>query len=110
MNEEMSTMFANEENAEAEEVRIARERALAEKRKADEKFLNECKCFKDFMMGKEEEFAKCKDYIIKYIFQTVQLGGVINADFIAGIRLCLEMLEELPGKWDNTFARLGQEE
>ena len=110
MNEEMSTMFANEENVEAEEVRKAREKALAEKRKADEKFLNECKCFKDFMMGKEEEFAKCKDYIIKYIFQTVQLGGAINADFIAGIRLCLEMLEELPGKWDNTFARLGQEE
>ena len=108
MNEEMGTMFTNEENAEAEEVRKARERALAEKRKADEKFLNECKCFKDFMMGKEEEFAKCKDYIIKYIFQTVQIGGVINADFIAGIRLCLEMLEELPGKWDNTFARLGQ--
>ena len=110
MNEEMSTMFAHETNAESEEARKAREKALAEKRKADEKFLNECKCFKDFMMGKETEFAKCKDYIIKYIFQTVQLGGVINSDFIAGIRMALEMLEELPGKWDDTFARLGQED
>lgn len=110
MNEEMNTMFANEMNAESEEAKKAREIALAEKRKADEKFLNECKCFKDFMMGKEKEFAQCKDYIIKYIFSTVQLGGVINSDFIAGIRMALEMLEELPGKWDNTFARLGQEE
>ncbi len=109
MNEEMSTMFAQETNAEAEEVRKAREIALAEKRKADEKFLNECKCFKDFMMGREAEFAKCKDYIIKYMFQAVQLGGVINSDFLAGIRMGLEMFEELPGKWDNTFARLGQE-
>lgn len=106
MNEEMATMFAN---AESDEAQKAREEALKEKRRADEKFLNECKCFKDFMMGKEKEFAQCKDYIIKYIFSTVQLGGVINSDFIAGIRMALEMLEELPGKWDNTFARLGEE-
>lgn len=110
MNEEMSTMFAQEEKAEDEAVRKAREEALAEKRKADEKFLNECKCFKDFKMGKEKEFAQCKDYIIKYMFNLVQLGGAINSDFIAGVRLCLEMFEELPLKWDNTFARLGQEE
>lgn len=106
MNEEMATMFAN---AESDEAQKAREEALKEKRRADEKFLNECKCFKDFMMGREKEFAQCKDYIIKYIFQTVHLGGVINSDFIAGIRMALEMLEELPGKWDNTFARLGEE-
>lgn len=109
MNEEMSTMFAEETRAESKEAQEIRERALIEKRRADEKFLNECKCFKDFMMGKEKEFAQCKDYIIKYIFQTVQLGGVINSDFIAGIRMALEMLEELPGKWDDTFSRLGQE-
>ena len=109
MNEEMSTMFAQEERAESEEAQKAREAGLRAKRQADEKFLNECKCFKDFMMGKEKEFAQCKDYIIKYIFNTVQLGGVINADFIAGIRMCLEMLEELPGKWDDTFARLGED-
>ena len=107
MNEEMSQMFSEDLKAEAEK---ARQAGLAEKRKADEKFLNECKCFKDFMMGKESEFARCRDYIIKYIFQTVQLGGVINADFIAGIRMCLEMFEELPGKWDDTFARLGEDE
>lgn len=106
MNEEMATMFANAESDEAQKVR---EEALKEKRRADEKFLNECKCFKDFMLGREKEFAQCKDYIIKYIFSTVQLGGVINSDFIAGIRMALEMLEELPGKWDNTFARLGEE-
>lgn len=110
MNEEMSTMFAEEVRTESEEAKKAREEGMRAKRQADEKFLNECKCFKDFMMGKEAEFAKCKDYIIKYIFQTIQLGGVINSDFVAGIRLCLEMFEELPGKWDNTFARLGQEE
>ena len=110
MNEEMSQMFAEETNAENDAVRKAREEGLRAKRKADEKFLNECKCFKDFMLGKEKEFEVCKDYIIKYIFQTVQLGGVINSDFIAGIRMCLEMFEELPGKWDDTFARLGQED
>ena len=43
------------------------------------------------------------------MFQAIQLGGVINSDFLAGIRMGLEMFEELPGKWDNTFARLGQE-
>lgn len=108
MNEEMSTMFAQEEKAESEEVRKAREDALRAKRKADEKFLNECKCFKDFMLGKEREFQACKDYMIKYIFSTVQLGGVITTDFVAGIRMALEMFEELPGKWDDTFARLGE--
>lgn len=110
MNEEMSQLFEEATAVDEAVVEEARAKALAEKRKADEKFLNECKCFKDLMIGKEAEFAKCKEYIIKYIFNTVQLGGVINSDFIAGIRMCLEMLEELPTKWDNTFIRLGKEE
>lgn len=109
MNEEMREMFEEANVAENEEVRKAREEGLRAKRKADEKFLSECKCFKDFMMGKEKEFKVCADYIAKYMFRTVQLGGVVTADFLAGVRMCLEMFEELPGKWDRAFEELGKE-
>lgn len=110
MNEEISQMFAEAETAEQQKDLELRRKASLEKRKANEKFLNECKCFKDLLLGKEKEFAECKDYIIKYMFGLIQLGGPINADFVAGVRMCLEMLEELPGKWDRTFENLGKEE
>lgn len=110
MNEEIAQMFEADTVAQNKAAEEARAKALIEKRKADEKFLNECKCFKDLLLGKEKEFKDCKDYIVHYMFNLMQLGGPINADFVAGVRMCLEMLEELPGKWDNTFSRLGQEE
>lgn len=110
MNEEMSQMFAQATDEQSEVEREIRAKAKREKREANEKFLNECKCFKDLLLGKEKEFKDCKDYIVHYMFNLMQLGGPINADFVAGVRMCLEMLEELPGKWDNTFENLGKEE
>lgn len=109
MNEEMREMFEEATTEENEAVARAREEALLAKRKADEKFLRECKCFKDFSMGKEKELKECGDYIAKYMFRCVQLGGVVTTDFVAGVRMCLEMFEELPGKWDRTFEALGKE-
>lgn len=110
MNEEMAQMFENATAVENEEIAEVKRKAVLEKRKANEKFLNECKCFKDLLLGKEKEFKECKDYIVNYMFNLIQLGGPINADFVAGVRMCLEMLEELPGKWDRTFENLGKEE
>lgn len=110
MNEEMRTMFEADTVAEDAVSARAREEALFAKRKADEKFLNECKCFKDFSLGREKELKECADYIAKYMFRCVQLGGVVTTDFVAGVRMCLEMFEELPGKWDRTFEALGKEE
>lgn len=110
MNEEIAQMFKADADMISQEAQEAKAKALAEKRKVDEKFLNECKCFKDLLLGKEKEFKECKDYIVHYMFNLMQLGGPINADFVSGVRMCLEMLEELPGKWDNTFERLGKEE
>lgn len=109
MNEEIAQMFQADAELANQEAEEAKRKAEHEKRKANEKFLNECKCFKDLLLGKEKEFAECKDYIIKYMFNLIQLGGPINADFVAGVRMCLEMLEELPGKWDRTFENLGKE-
>ena len=105
-NVEEAQMFETKESEAAAE---ARAKANAEKKEAYKKFLVECRCFKDFMMGKEKEFAQCKEYIQKYMFNLCQLGGAINVDFIAGVRMAVEMFEELPGKWDKTFAELGQE-
>lgn len=105
-NVETAQMFAEaEEQAKAE----AQAKALAEKKEAYRKFLTECRCFKDFMMGKEKEFAQCKSYIQKYMFELVQLGGAINSDFLAGMRMAVEMFEELPLKWDRTFAEMDKE-
>ena len=105
-NVEEMTMFEQEDPAVAE----ARRKALAEKRKADEKFLTDCRCFKELLMGKDKEWDECKKYIASYMFKMPQLGGHITADFMAGIRFTVEMLDELPGKWNKTFEQLGKEE
>lgn len=109
MNEEIAQMFKADADLVTKEAEETKRKAELEKRKANEKFLNECRCFKDLLLGKEKEFEACKDYIVKYMFNLMQLGGPINADFVAGVRMCLEMLEELPGKWDRTFENLGKE-
>ena len=106
-NAETAQMF---EEAQSKAGAEARAKAQAEKKEAYKKFLVECRCFKDFMTGKEKEFAQCKEYIQKYMFNLCQLGGAINVDFIAGVRMAVEMFEELPGKWDNTFAELDKED
>lgn len=108
INVETANAFDDVENMSDEE-RKYRQELLAEKRRADEKFLNECKCFKDLIMGREKELAECRKFIEHYVFNLVQLGGAVNSDFLAGMRMAIEMFEELPAKWDNTFARLGKE-
>ena len=91
------------------EIEEAKKKALEEKRQADVKFLKECKCFKDLITGREKEFEECKEYIIHYIYRLIQANGQLNTDFFAGMRLVLEIFEELPGKYDYTVANLGKE-
>lgn len=109
INAETASAFAQDINEMTEEQKQQYELLRAEKRKADEKFLKECKCFKDLSFGREKELAECRKFIEHYTFNLVQLGGAVNSDFLAGMRMTLEMFEELPAKWDNTFARVGKE-
>lgn len=109
INQETAELFQKQEEEMSKEEREVREMARKEKKKADQKFLKECKCFVSFMEGREKEFEECKNYLEHYMFNLIQLGGPINTDFLAGVRLTLEMFEELPIKWGNTFARLGKE-
>ena len=105
MNVETAQKFAD--TSEMDEVRV---KAELEKRKEYEKFLKEAKCFKDFMMGKEKEYAECKAFLQRYMFELIQLSGPINTDFLAGMRMVIEMFEELPSKWDRTFEKLDKGE
>lgn len=105
MNAETAQMFSDDVDTNS-----IREKAELEKRREYEKFLKEAKCFKDFMLGKEKEYAECKAFLQKYMFNLIQLGGQINTDFLAGMRMVIEMFEELPIKWNNTFEKYGKGE
>ena len=90
MNVETAQKFSEASNVDVDEVRA---KAEMEKRKANEKFLKEARCFKDFMMGKEKEYGECKAFLQRYMFELIQLGGQINTDFLAGMRMVIEMFE-----------------
>ena len=105
-NAEERGMFSDELEKEAEK---ARKLAIEEKKQADIKFARECKCFKDLIVGREREFEECKEYLIHYIYRLIQANGQLDTNFLAGMRLVIEIFEELPGKYDTTVANLGKE-
>ena len=54
-------------------------------------------------------FEECKEYLIHYIYRLIQANGQLDTNFLAGMRLVIEIFEELPGKYDTTVANLGKE-
>lgn len=104
----MNRDYAEMLDAEAKEVEQAKVNAQSEKRKADEKFLKQTKCFKDLLIGREEIYEDCKDYLIKYFFSNVDFGKPITADFLIGARYVLDMFTEISEKWGETFKELGE--
>jgi hypothetical protein len=98
--------IAKIEDAQAK--KIERE-AKEAKRKADEKFLREGKCWFDLFNGKEKELEDLRTYMGKWCMERVCMGeGVgITKDFMAGIRLFLEMMESYPIEYKAIATRLG---
>lgn len=73
--------------------------------------LKEYKPFKDLLMGKDNEWKAIKDHIGLYAFRLPMVGNeTITADFISGIRFCLELIDERYKAFDNAYNQLGKGE
>lgn len=79
------------------------------KRKADEAFLKDGKCWYNLFNGKEEDLANLKTYMGKWCMDRVCLGENVGLtkDFIAGVRMLLEMMESYPKEYAEIMTRNG---
>lgn len=105
MNVETSQAFKQLSEEEMEEQRIEE----AEKRREYiKKYLKDNKCFKDFMMGREEQFEEIETKVMKTIFSEMNFGTPINGDHVIGAKIVLDMLKGTPKAWDARYAELGE--
>ena len=103
MSIETDEMFAEEQAQAREEETIARKKAI-------KTTLEKTKVFKDFVMGREKEWADVKDKVALHMYQLPMAGNdVITKDFLAGCRFFAELVDGFALQFDKAFDELGKE-
>lgn len=97
--EEMA-IDANEEDKEASLARKKQIKATLEK----------CKPVKDLLVGRETEWEAVKGIIKDYVYANLMVGHeIVSRDFLAGIKMAIEIIDARATAFDDAFVELGKE-
>lgn len=94
---------------EAKQVEKAKAKLQKEQLEANKKFLKEGKCFYNLFEGKEKDLEDLRTYMANWCLNRTIMGenAGISKDFIAGIRMMLDVMEQYPKEYKKVMTEMG---